>query len=386
MFILNRKPLAVQLLCLAALLGLATLAMAADPPTDPTAKTDYYTNMLSVKWMGKPAPVADADAKAEADMKNYSEVPPGTELKIDMVAIKGGKFKMGSPASEKGRKADPEDEGPQVEVTIEPFWMAKYETTWEEYETWAFELDKQRRKAKNQPATEWDAIADFIAIPTKPYTDMTFGMGKDKRPAVCMTQYSAQMYCKWLTAKTGRYYRVPTEAEWEYACRAGTTTAYCFGDDPKKLREYAVYAENSDDKYGKIGTKKPNAWGLYDMHGNVAEWVLDQYAPGTYKKWSEQPQKSPYVFATKEFPRTVRGGSWQDDPEMLRSAARQGSTKDWKMQDPQIPQSIWFLTDATFVGFRVIRPLRTPTEEEAKLYEPDPEIRMEYRKAQGGKQ
>jgi formylglycine-generating enzyme required for sulfatase activity len=304
-------------------------------------------------------------------------------VKFDMVAIKGGTFMMGSPPSEKGRK---EDEGPQAQVAVEPFWMGKCEVTWDEYEGWAYELDKMRRKVKQIVPTEWDKLADLIAYPTKPYSDMTFGMGKDRRPAVCMTQYAAQMYCKWLCAKTGRYYRLPTEAEWEYACRAGTTTAYSFGDSPSKLKDYAVYAENSDDKYAKVATKKPNPWGLYDMHGNVAEWVLDQYVPDAYKKANGNPRKNPWIKPTTEYPCVVRGGCWDDDePAALRSAARRASNKEWKQQDPQIPQSIWYMTDAQFVGFRVVRPLRMPTEEESRAFEPEPEIRLEYKKAQGGK-
>ncbi|MFV2067705.1 MAG: formylglycine-generating enzyme family protein, partial [Pirellulales bacterium] len=170
-------------------------------------------------------------------------------------------------------------------------------------------------------------------------------------------------------AKTGRYYRLPTEAEWEYACRAGTTTAYSFGDDPEQLDEYAWSFDNSDDRYHKVGQKKANRWGLHDMHGNVAEWVLDQYTPDGYAVPENQPVKNPLVVPTALFPRVARGGGWIDDPERLRSAARLGSTADWKTQDPQLPQSIWYFTDAAFVGFRVVRPLHAPAAAEAVRYD-----------------
>jgi len=249
-------------------------------------------------------------------------------------------------------------------------------------------LDLQRRKAKNVAENLWDKVADGLAIPTKPYADMTFGMGKDGYPAVCMTQFAAKMYCKWLSAKTGRYYRLPTEAEWEYAARAGTTTAYSFGDDPEKLGDYGWFEGNAEEKYHKIGQKKANAWGLHDMNGNVAEWCLDQYEADYFKKLAK-PAVNPQVPVTKMYPISVRGGAWTDEAALARSAARRGSTKDWKAQDPQIPQSIWYFTDANFVGFRVVRPLRTPTAEEAAKYEiteNEKEDFQDYKKAQAGKQ
>jgi formylglycine-generating enzyme required for sulfatase activity len=362
-----------------ALVAAAAEEKAAEQKLDPT-------EVPSVKWMLKARPIEGADAQAEADMKAYTEEIPGTGVKFGLVPIPSGKFTMGSPKEEKGRK---DDEGPQHEVAIDPFWMGKCEVTWEEYEQWSMGLDAQRRRVKQIAQDDYDKLADAVTRPTMPYTDMTFGMGKEGYPAICMTQLAAKVYCKWLSAKTGRYYRLPTEAEWEYACRAGTKTAYSFGDDPKQLGDYAWYYENSDEKYHKVGTKKPNAWGLYDMHGNVVEWVLDQYVPDIYSKAGSQLIKNPLVVPQKpiDYPHCVRGGSWDDDkPEVLRSAARRASEKSWKMQDPQIPQSIWYHTDADFLGFRVVRPLVTPDPEKAKLYEPEVEMIKEYKEAQAGKQ
>lgn len=381
--LLCRRPLQAALV-MGAVLGAALLvrvAAAADeaastPETDPY----YYTKTPTPEWLPKPVAVPNAEATAEAEMKTYTEVIPGSDITFDLVPIPGGKFSMGSPDAEADRS---DDEGPVRNVEIEPFWMGKCEVTWDEYELWGLGLDKQRRELLKTPQTARDLLTDALAVPTKPYTDMTFGMGKRGFPAICMTQLAAKMYCKWLSAKTGRYYRLPTEAEWEYAARAGTGTAYSWGDSPDDAEDYAWHFDNSPDGYHKVGEKKPNPWGLYDMHGNVCEWVLDQYDEGYYAKCGDA--KSPCLFATKEYPRVVRGGSYDDDLDRLRSAARRGSNRDWKMQDPQIPQSIWYLTDAPFVGFRVVRPLRVPTAEEAKQYEPNYEELREYFERQGGK-
>jgi formylglycine-generating enzyme required for sulfatase activity len=166
---------------------------------------------------------------------------------------------------------------------------------------------------------------------------------------------------------TGNFYRLPTEAEWEYACRAGTTTAFSFGNETQNLDEYGWYASNSNDKYQPVGTKKPNPWGLHDMHGNVAEWTLDQYLPTAYGKRKNEVL-NPFEEPAKVYPKVVRGGSWMDAPKRLRSAARRPSSKKWKMRDPQIPKSKWWHTDAPFVGFRVVRPKKTPSVEEQKKY------------------
>ncbi len=368
------------LLLVCVMLGsVATLALAEDESDlgfDPTAD-------LSVKWIPEQYPVVGAKADDADGMRKYTEKIVGSDLTFDMVPIPGGKFKMGSPDDEEGRN---DDEGPQVEIEVDPFWMMSTEVTWDLYDFWSQKIDIERRGHLKLETTKWDKIGDACARPTAPYSDMTFDMGHDGYPAICMTQYAAKTFCKWLTAKTGRYHRLPTEAEWEYACRAGTDTAYYFGDDADDLEDHGWYFDNAPDGYAKVGEKDPNPWGLHDMHGNVAEWCLDQLVPDYYEQLKDGDAKGPFAVPTKLYPRVVRGGSWDDDPEMLRSAVRRGSDGDWKMQDPQIPQSIWYLTDALTVGFRVIRPLELPTAEEALLYEPDPAIMAEYKEAQGGKE
>jgi formylglycine-generating enzyme required for sulfatase activity len=366
-------------------------------PKQPTLEPAGYEKQAEEKmralavptpvWLPKPVTKsAEAEANGEAAMKPYVEPIPGTDVKFDMLPIAGGKFKMGSPKSERGHK---DDEAPVHEVKIDPFWMEKHEVTWDEYELWGSDLERQRRALNKVPSTELDKPSDAVARPTHAYGDMSFGMGKDGYPAICMTQFAAKVYCRWLSAKTGHYYRLPTEAEWEYACRAGTTTAYSYGDNPDKLGDYAWYTGNSDDKYHKVGQKKPNAWGLYDMHGNVSEWTVDQYNKGFYSSSAGKMMTNPLEPGRTEYDRVVRGGSWDDDPERCRSAVRRASEKDWKKQDPQIPQSIWYLTDANFVGFRVVRPLRVPTPDEAKKYEVDEDQLQQYREyveAQANKQ
>ena len=298
-------------------------------------------------------PNPDAQAKTQADMKKYTETLGGTDVAFDMVPIPGGEYMMGSPESEPGRG---EDESPQHQVKISPFWMGKCEVTWDEYDIFSYSLDVKRRGLNKIAASDRDKIADAVTKPTKPYTDMTFGLGHDGQPAICMTGLAAKAYCEWLSAKTGWFYRLPTEAEWEYACRAGTKTVYSFGDDPQQLDEYAWYVENSDGKPQKVGKKKPNPWGLYDMHGNVCEWCLDLYFPDAYRKHAPE---NPFFLTTKEYPQAVRGGSWEADAAGCRSAVRDFSKPEWKIQDPQLPKSRWFHTDALFLGFRVVRPLHT---------------------------
>ncbi len=305
--------------------------------------------------------VATGGPATAAEMQTYTNTIPGSDITYALVPIPGGEFTMGSPESEAGRKPD---EGPQIRVKIEPFWMGRTEVTWNEFELFMYPHQERMIRELKQVNTNANALTDAQARPTAPYVEMSFGMGKDEFPAISMTQHAASKFCQWLSTKTGHFYRLPTEAEWEYACRAGTTTAYSFGDDVTQLKQNAWYGENSDWKYQKVGRKKPNPWGLYDMHGNVLEWTLDQYDAEFYKQFVNTTAESPWNVAQTQYPRVARGGSWDDDnPALLRSAARRGSHKDWKRQDPQLPKSIWYLTDAQFLGFRVIRPLKVPSAE-----------------------
>ena len=288
----------------------------------------------------------------KSEAKAYKTTIPGTTVDFEMVPVPGGEFMMGTPESESGHK---KDEGPQHKVKIEPFWMEKHEVTWDEYRLFMF------AKLAGETAGT-DLAADAISRPTRPYVEMSFGMGINGYPAISMTQHAANKYAEWLSAKTGQFYRLPTEAEWEYACRAGTTSAFSWGDDASKADEYAVFDGNSTGKYAKVGTKKPNAWGLFDMHGNVMEWTLDQYVADAYnhpKDWERS--KDPY-------PHAVRGGGWADDPKALRCGARNASDASWKAQDPQLPKSIWYLTDAQWLGFRLVRPMKIPSAKEMHAF------------------
>jgi formylglycine-generating enzyme required for sulfatase activity len=300
---------------------------------------------------------ADKDNKEKAKYpivekmthKGYTEKIPDTKVSFEMVPIPAGTFMMGSPKTEKGRA---DDEGPQHPVQLKGFWMGKCEVTWDEFDAWW--RGRPGKKEDKEPEKPKDA--DAVTRPTPPYADETFGLGREGNPVICLSHHCVMQYCRWLSIKTGKVYRLPTEAEWEWACRAGTTTVYSFGDDPKDLGDYAWFADNSNDKPQPVGKKKANPWGLHDMHGNVAEWVVDHYKKdyyGTFKL--DKPTLQPVLKPTADrFSHPVRGGSWVAEAEKCRSAVREASNIDWLKLDPQGPKSIWWLTSAEHVGFRVV--------------------------------
>lgn len=317
----------------------------------------------------KPAAVAKP---IKLERKNFTEkaasykIDENTKQKIpmtakfEMVYVPGGEFLMGSPESEAGREAN---EGPQHKVKVGGFWMGKCEVTWDEFDL--FWYDAQYLVSNDIAAKKLGP--DAVTRPTNTFVDETYEHGRDGHPALCMTHHAAMQYCNWLSKATGKPYRLPTEAEWEYAARGGKgNTAYFFGDDPKELEEYAWFKDNSKDEENfpmkpkgcthKVGTRKPNPFGICDLYGNVAEWTLDQYDPKAYERFAKEPLSlKPVTVPTAEkWSHVIRGGSWADKADRCRSAARRFSDKSWMKWDPQEPQSIWWLTRMDVVGFRVV--------------------------------
>jgi formylglycine-generating enzyme required for sulfatase activity len=284
------------------------------------------------------------------DFKSYEQSIPGTAIKFKLVAVNSGKFMMGSPAAEKNRDTDEA----QKQVEVSSFWMGTHEVTFAEWD--AYFKDNSLPQSKN---------IDGVTRATPQYIDLTWGMGRDgNHPTNSMSQLAAMMYCKWLYSKTGIFFRLPTEAEWEFACKGGAT-GKAFGTDPASLKEYGYFKDNSASKFHHVGEKKPNALGLFDMLGNLSEWTLDQYDAAGYAKLQA---KDPLAAPASKYPRVARGGSYLSESKELRCANRIPSDVNWNQRDPQIPKSKWWLTDGMGIGFRVVRPLKQPTQAEAEAF------------------
>jgi formylglycine-generating enzyme required for sulfatase activity len=264
-------------------------------------------------------------------LDSYTQQIPQTSVSFDMVAVPAGKFHQ------------------QV---VQPFWIGKTEVTYDEYQLF-FEED---RDPAPKPPTEGP---DAVTRPSPPYIDFTLGMGKvGGYPANSMQHFAALMYCKWLYAKTNIFYRLPTEAEWEYAFTAGLPVNQAIN-----LKESARFADNSENKYDRVGQKKPNGLGVYDMLGNVSEWVLDHYQ----EKRGILPIDEP-VFVDKYADAVVKGGNYSSLSEDLQLSYRLAADPIWNRRDPQIPKSKWWNADSPFVGFRIIRPLKQPNAEEVRAF------------------
>ena len=287
-----------------------------------------------------------------ADLQKEIIQIPGSALELRMVKLPGGTFLMGNNA------ASNTNEKPARSITVSSFSIGIFEVTHDQFNI--FYRDEN---------TSQGSKVDAVTRPTAQYIDLSWNMGKDGGfPVNSMSVDGAMMFCRWLYQKTGVFYRLPTEAEWEYACRAGSKGDYFFGKDISLLGQYAWFKNNSKNKYQKVGLKKPNAWGIYDMLGNVAEWTLDEYDEN-YFKITNDGASDPVFMPTKRYPRSIRGGSYLDPATFLRVSNRQFSDVSWNKRDPQIPKSRWWLTDGAFAGFRIVKPTIQPTAEEAeKLY------------------
>jgi len=301
---------------------------------------------------------------------SFTEKIPGTSVKFDMVAVSGGIFSMGSPQNEDYSESD---EHPQHKVEVSDFWMGKAEVSWDEYLAFYKETAGEGR-SEDQLGVLADAHpeVDGITGPTPPYGNPDQGWGRGARPAITMSFYAAQVYCRWLSKKTGKKYRLPTEAEWEYACRGGSDTPYffkgkpsdysqksfwnrIFGPDTSVINGYVIYKLNSHKKSGLPRDVKPNPFGLLNMAGNVKEFCSDLYKEDLYKSYSgggiiKDPQGPAQG---KEH--IIRGGSFKSDAADVRSAAREATrSKAWLVTDPQMPKSRWWYSDCNDVGFRVV--------------------------------
>lgn len=291
---------------------------------------------------------------------------------VDLAAVPGGVFLMGGNSSG------------LHEVELDSFWISKHEITWDQYNLFLedsiqdlrrelykvfYNVDIETADAVSAPTwteellevlRDADIPADVISIPSPAWGDLSAGMGVSGHPAVNITHYAALMYTKWLTIKTGDFYRLPTEAEWEYACRAGNNENYT-SYFASQIDQYAWHIGNSNRTYHPVDSKLPNPFGIYNMLGNVAEWTMDQYHEDYFEKLDGEPANNPWFKPDQLYPRAVRGGSWMDQSEVASCLQRRGSDPSWKRNDPQLPKSLWWHTNAYHVGFRVVKPKNQPS-------------------------
>ena len=307
------------------------------------------------------SPVYDSLATVDS-FEDFTETVPGTKAAIRMIAVPGGEFTMGSPAKEPFRG---DDEGPQRQVRISPFFMGEVEVTWRQF--WAFyneTMSEGRTPPEKIYANNNRPDVDAVSGPTPPFGFPDQGWGMGDRPAITMTHYAATTFCQWLSLRTGRHYRLPTEAEWEYAARGGTDTPYFFEGSPKRysssgllgklkgadtttIASHVIYSANSSGKTQEPGSVKPNPFGLKNMLGNVMEYCSDWYAEDAYSGLTDGAVDPKGPESGKEH--VVRGGTFADD-------ASGGHTEHdkWLKTDPQNPKSIWWYSDIKSVGFRVV--------------------------------
>lgn len=247
-----------------------------------------------------PAQPATTAAPASAPPAPFRQSLPASAFAFEMMPI---------PASADG--------------SIKPFWIGATELTWEAMDIFVYRLDEEAAPPG----------VDAVSRPSKPYIPPDRGFGHEGYAAISISFESAQAFCAWLSAHTGRRYRLPTEAEWEHAARCGAPrdAALPAGVTPETLGEFAWTRDNADFTPHPVAKKKPSAWGLHDMLGNVQEWTIAPDATGVCK-----------------------GGSYKTHAKDLSIGARSVQDAAWNASDPQVPKSRWWLSDAPFVGLRLV--------------------------------
>ena len=239
----------------------------------------------------------------------YTETIDKSLVTFDMVPVQGGKVQL-------------QLEEETVVVEVSPFWISSTEVTWDVYDIFAYQLDLEENERL--------ANADGKSRPSRPYQSPDYGYGHQGYAAICVTYHAADEFAKWLSEKTGKTYRLATEAEWQLAANGGQETVSEIEEEA--LASYAWYKENAEDKTQAVGTREPNAIGAYDMLGNVREWITGH---------DGKPLTS--------------GGSFKDNAENVHANARAKQHWKWNETDPQIPKSRWWLSDGYHVGFRIVR-------------------------------
>jgi formylglycine-generating enzyme required for sulfatase activity/tRNA A-37 threonylcarbamoyl transferase component Bud32 len=277
--------------------------------------------------------------KDSAEKRTYATAPAGPRLTntigMQLVRIPAGTFQMGSNPSEAEHRGE---EGPVHEVTIsKPFFMGIHQVTVGNFRAFVQATGHRTEAEEGRGAYLWNFATRVDEHDPNATWEAPGWPQSNEHPVVCVSWNDAQAFCGWLSTKEGREYRLPTEAEWEYACRAGTETAYSFGDDALALGQYAWYADNANAQTHAVGKLLPNRWGLYDIQGNVWQWCADYYDPNYYQS---SPATDPPGPASGQH-RVVRGGCWNFPGQYCRAADRDSGVQGKPMKH---------------VGFRVLFP------------------------------
>ena len=280
---------------------LLSCALLEEPPPFPVRATDLLVHFLELaggvaKHLGQldfanfyPHRYVEQHGARLVWQEQFSRKRNNAQLGPELIMLPGGRFLMGDQSGQ-----GQENARPAHEVELDSFGIGRFPVTFAEYDEFCLSTGRARPR--------------------------DHGWGRAQRPVINVSWQDAVDYCAWLIRQTGRHYRLPIEAEWEYACRAGSRTAYCFGDDPEQLEDYAWHLNNSERQTQPVGGRKANAWGLHDMHGNVWEWCADWYAEEYY---TCEPVRNPLgAGAEHGAGRVLRGGSWDSSTKFVTSHFR----------------------------------------------------------------